>query len=149
VRELETEAVSVAALGDTHKTKLEGRWVWTDVEFCDRIRVQIGDDIIEFLEDGLFFDDTLFIPSGEVSGCAMLQASNFIDSMERFHEDDQEADVDALEELIRRHRAVDPKLTLRSMLEELKLERYPVLRGKVFRLSVGQTAQELVLEPLD
>lgn len=80
---------------------------------------------------------------------ARLQASNFIDSHEHFHEEDQEADVDALEELIRRHRAIDPKLTLRSMLEDLKLERYPVLRGKAFRLAVGQTAQDLVLESLD
>lgn len=149
VRELECEAVTVEAIAQSHQTKLEGRWLWTDVVLCERVRIQIGADVVELHDDGLFHGDTLFIPLGETSGCAVQQASTFVDSYEHFHEEDMEADTETLAELIRRLRAVDPVATLRSMLEQLKLENYPLLRGRAFRVSVGQDALQHAVDLLD
>jgi len=48
-------------------------------------------------------------------------------------------DRNALADLIRRLRSVDPKATLDSLLQELKLEKYPLLRGRSFRPTVGHS----------
>lgn len=149
VRDLEREVVMVEAIAPSHQTKLEGRWLWIDVVLCERVRIQIGVDVVELHDDGLFHEDTLFIPLGEVSGCAVQQASNFVDSYEHFHEEDMEADTDALAELVMRLRAVDPVATLRSMLTLLKLENYPLMRGRSFRLSVGQDPEHLTVGLLE
>jgi hypothetical protein len=49
-----------------------------------------------------------------------------------------EADRAALTTLIRRLRAGDPTEALRSLLGELKLERYPSLHGRTFSVRVGR-----------
>ena len=48
-----------------------------------------------------------------------------------------DADRDALADLIRRLRSVDPVQTLDSLLQELRLGRYPLLHGKAFQVTVG------------
>ena len=48
-----------------------------------------------------------------------------------------EHDRAALERLIARLRANDPAATLRSLVGDLGLERYPCLQGRAFRLQVG------------
>lgn len=149
VRDLATEDISVQATGAPLRTRLEGRWMWINVVLCGRVRIQVGSDCVELEEDGVFHEDTLFIPAGEHSGCAVQQASDFMDSCDRFHEDDMEADSAALAELIHRMRAVDPVLTLRSMLEQLNLERFPLMIGRSFRLSIGAIPQDHRLEMLD
>jgi len=45
-------------------------------------------------------------------------------------------------------RAKDPKQALESLLADLKLERYPSLRGKVFTLKVGSSADRHLIELL-
>jgi hypothetical protein len=49
--------------------------------------------------------------------------------------------------LIRRLRATDPTEALRSLIDELKLERYPSLHGHTFSVQVGsaQSAHEVRL----
>lgn len=149
VRELSAESVGVEALGETLRTRLEGRWLWADVVLCERVRIEVGGYIVELEDDGVAHGGTLFIPAGECSGCAAQQASDFVDSYDHYHEDDMEADTAMLAELIHRMRATDPVSTLRSMLHQLNLERFSVLVGRTFRLSVGATPQEHVLEMLD
>ena len=48
-----------------------------------------------------------------------------------------DADRDALADLIRRLRSVDPVQTLDSLLQELRLGKYPLLHGKAFQVTVG------------
>lgn len=148
VRELSARDVSVRAVGETLRTRLEGRWLWADVVLCERVRLEAGGETVELEEDGLAHEGTLFIPAGECSGCAVQQASDFVDSDGHWHEDDMEADTAMLAELIHRMRASDPVSTLRAMLERLNLERFPVMVGRTFRLSVGPSPEEHVLELL-
>ena len=49
----------------------------------------------------------------------------------------QSTDRDALADLIRRLRSVDPVQTLDSLLQDLRLGKYPLLHGKIFQLTVG------------
>jgi hypothetical protein len=137
VRTIEAEAMCVEAIGEQCRTELEGRWVWPQVILCDAVAVTVGGERIEITEDGLYDAGSLFIPSGERSGEPVRQASDFRDENDQFLDADLDADRDALADLIRRLRSVDPKATLDSLLQELKLEKYPQLLGRTFRLSVG------------
>jgi hypothetical protein len=51
--------------------------------------------------------------------------------------------------LIRLLRAKDPKQALESLLADLKLEKYPSLRGKVFTLKVGPSPDRHEIELLE
>ena len=84
----------------------------------------------------------ILVPPGESSGQAVRQVSDFIDEHEQWQENEQEHDENALADLIRLLRATDPLGALNSLLDDLHLERYPTLRGKTFRLKVGQAADE-------
>jgi hypothetical protein len=137
VRWLDDEPVTVEPLGERVRRTLEGRWIWPDVALCTAVRVGVGSDSVDLTDAGVHHDGVLYIPDGEWSGEPVRQVSNFTDENEQFLESDLDADRDALVDLIRRLRSVDPKDTLDSLLRELKLERYPVLHGRQFRLSVG------------
>lgn len=45
-------------------------------------------------------------------------------------------------------RSVDPKATLDSLLQELKLEKYPLLRDRSFRLTVGHSQDGHVVDAM-
>jgi hypothetical protein len=137
LRYLDDEPVAVEPLGERVRCTLEGRWIWPDVVLCATVRVNVGNDSVDITDAGVHHDEVLYIPDGERSGEPVRQVSNFTDENEQFLESDLDADRDALADLIRRLRSVDPKDTLDSLLHELKLERYPVLHGRQFRLSVG------------
>lgn len=149
VRWLDDEPVAVEPLGERFRCGLEGRWVWPDVVLCAAVRVSVGDDTVDITDAGVHHDGVLYIPDGERSGEAVRQASNFTDENEQFMESDLDADREALADLIRRLRSVDPKDTLDSLLGELKLERYPVLHGRQFRLSVGTAPNGHAVELAD
>jgi hypothetical protein len=149
VRWLDDEPVAVEPLDERLRCGLQGRWVWPDVVLCAAVRVSVGADTVDITDAGVHQDGVLHIPDGEWSGEAVRQASNFTDENEQFMESDLYADRDALADLIRRLRCVDPKDTLDSLLGELKLERYPVLHGRPFRLSVGAAPNGHAVEPAD
>lgn len=149
VRYLDDEPVTVEPLDAQASITLEGRWVWPEVVLCRSVRVTLGENSVQVTDAGVYSDGTLYIPEGETSGRAVRQTSNFIDSNEQFREDDLEADREALADLIRLLRSVDPKGTLNSLLTELRLEKYPLLHGKVFRVTVGQGAGEHAIELID
>ena len=69
--------------------------------------------------------------------CIRDRLSSFTDEHEHFLEADQDADREALADLIFRLRAVDPVQALDSLLHDLRLGKYPVLHGRSFRLTVG------------
>jgi hypothetical protein len=65
------------------------------------------------------------------------QLSSFTDEHDQFLDADRDADRDALADLLRLLRAVDPVQTLDSLLQSLRLGKYPLLHGKTFQLTVG------------
>ncbi len=142
----EDETVHVDAVGEQCRATLEGRWIWPLVVLCDAVTITIGHAQTTITEDGVYHDGTLFIPAGECCGEPVRQASDFIDSNDQFLDDHCDEDRDALADLIRRLRSVDPKATLDSLLQELKLEKYPLLRGRSFRLTVGHSQDGHVVD---
>jgi hypothetical protein len=137
VRFLEEEAVEVEAVSEQVRVQLEGRWVWPTVILCEAVRLRAGDDVAEIADMGVCHQDVLYIPAGETSGEPVRQASSFTDENDQFLESDLYADRDALADLIRRLRSVDPVQTLDSLLRELALGKYPLLHGKAFQVTVG------------
>jgi hypothetical protein len=146
VRCLDDAAVHVEAIGEHCRASLEGRWIWPTVIICDAVEVAVDDDRVEITDEGVYCDGSIFIPAGESSGNPVLQASDFIDEHDHFLEDCRDADRDALTDLILRLRSEDPDATLRSLLAVLKLEKYPLLQGKTFRLKVGHRCGEHAVE---
>jgi hypothetical protein len=137
VRFLEDESADVEAVSEQLSTALEGRWVWPNVILCEAVRVRSGNDVADICDAGLCHDGELYIPAGECSGEPVRQLSSFTDEHDRFLDSDLDADRDALAELILHLRAVDPVRTLDSLLQELRLGKYPLLHGKTFQLTVG------------
>lgn len=146
VRTIDDQGIRVTAVGEQCRVTLEGCWIWPCVILCDAVAITAGDDGVTIRDEGVYHDDAIFVPIGESSGEPVRQASDFIDSNDRFLEGDRDSDRDALADLIPRLRSVDPQATLDSLLRELKLERYPLLHGKSFQLKVGRGRGEHVVE---
>jgi len=137
VRYPEQEKVQVRATGEQVRVQLEGRWIWPTVILCEAVRLGCGMDVADVTDAGVCHGDVIYIPKGETSGRAVRQASSFVDGNDQFMSSDLDADWDALADLIRRLRSVDPVQTLDSLLQELGLGKYPLLRGKTFEVTVG------------
>ncbi|WP_406625191.1 ATP-binding protein [Acidovorax sp. SDU_ACID1] len=137
VRRIEVEEAEVEALDVLDSTSFDGRWVWAQVILCRAVRIRLGDDEAEITDAGVCHGGNILVPAGETSGEPVRQLSSYIDDSERFREDDMEADCDALADLIRRLSSTDPVSTLDSLLGELELGRYPLLRGRRFEIMVG------------
>lgn len=138
VRFLEDEPVELEAVVEQTRTVLEGRWIWPTVILCDAVRIKVGADMAEIVDAGVYHDGCLYIPAGEASGDPVRQASTFTDEHDQFLESDVEADREALADLIRHLRSVDPVQTLDALVQELKLGKYPLLHGRRFQLTVGE-----------
>lgn len=137
VRFLEEEGQRVTPVGEKLRTALEGRWVWPTVILCEKVRLRVGDDETLVSDAGVCHDGNLYIPDGETSGAPVEQLSSFTDEHDQFLDADRDADRDALADLLRLLRAVDPVQTLDSLLQSLRLGKYPLLHGKTFHLTVG------------
>lgn len=137
VRYLEDESLEVEALSEQHRTVLDGHGVWPTVILCEAARIKVGEDTVEITDAGVYHGNILYIPAGETSGEPVRQASSFTDENDQFLESDLDADRDALADLICRLRSVDPVQTLDSLMQTLKLGKYPLLHGKTFQLNVG------------
>ena len=137
LRQLDGEPVSIDAVAETHRTRLEGNWIAPALVLCGAVRIRIGAEVAEVVDAGVFHEDCLYIPAGETSGDPVRQASTYTDGNDQFLECDLEIDRRMLEEEIRRLRAVDPTLLMESMLQPLSLGSYPVLHGCSFGLSIG------------
>lgn len=145
VKVLETEALQVTVLQEQYRGWFESRWISAPVVLCAAVRLQIGNRMVDITDEGLCHDAVLYIPAGERSGQVVRQAMNYVDEHDYVHEDDAEADSVALAELIRHLRSRDPLHTLRALLSELQLDRYPALQGQRFAVSVGHQPSDLGL----
>lgn len=137
VRFFDQETVQIEAVSEQIRVQLEGRWIWPTVILCDSVILHGAKEVAEITDAGVCHEDVIYIPMGETSGQPVRQASSFIDENEHFMSSDLDADREALADLIRRLRLVDPVQTLDSLLQDLGLGKYPLLRGKTFEVTVG------------
>lgn len=137
---LEDQVVQVEAIREEARTELEGRWVMPTVILCRAVRVRVGDRIAEIVDAGVCHEGVVYVPAGEHSGAPVRQLSSFTDEHDQFLDGDMDADREALADLIRHLRSVDPVDTLDSLLRELRLGKYPLLHGKTFQVTVGAGA---------
>lgn len=134
---LEHESVRVEAIDEETRTELEGRWVMPTVILCKAVRVHVGGDMAEIDDAGVCHEGVVYVPAGEGSGDPVRQLSSFTDEHDQFLDGDMDADREALADLIRHLRSIDPVDTLDSLLHELRLGKYPLLHGRTFQVTVG------------
>lgn len=149
VRRLDAAQIHLEAVGVQTRALFDGRWIRVTVVLCASVRLCLGDDAVDIADDGVFHDDVLYIPAGETTGKAVRQASDYTDHMDRFLHDDLHADLAALADLIRQLRSTDPSTTLDSLLAPLHLQKYPVLRGKTFRLTVAGDSDTCTIDLIE
>jgi hypothetical protein len=139
VRALCDEKCQVEVLGEAVRETFAGSLISAEVATCEAYAISLGEDRIIIRDEAMYWheDNVILVPENECSGEAVRQVSDYIDSNDRWHDEDEHADEEALRNLIRLLRAKDPKQALESLLADLKLEKYPSLRGKVFTLKVG------------
>lgn len=140
IRTLSEEMIGLEPLGSQLHAHFIGIWVSADLVLCDAIRLRIGGDTVDIDQDAVFHGGTIFVPAKETSGYVVRQVSNYVDENDQFRQYELDTDTDDLADLIRRLRSVDPQDTMRSLLNPLKLEKYPVLHGKAFRVRVNGQA---------
>ena len=153
VLEPEDDPADVEVVGERLRATLEGQWIAPEVVLCKCYRVHLNGEVAELTDEAMYWtgrhgdEQLILVPDGEARGSAVEQCSSFVDEDDHWHGAYAEADREALETLIRRLRAPDPTEALRSLIGELKLERYPSLHGHTFSVQVGSgpTAHEVRL----
>ena len=149
VRDVAAETVGLEPIGTPLHAVFSGIWVMANLVLCDAVRVRVGSDTADLVDDAVFYGGVIFIPSGETSGYVVRQISSYVDEYEQFREYEKDTDIDNLSDLIRRLRSVDPQDTLVSLLQPLHLEKYPILHGKAFRLRVDEQSQAHSVELIE
>jgi hypothetical protein len=140
IRKLSEEMIGLEPLGSQLHAHFSGIWVNADLVLCEAIRLRVGEDTVDIDQDAVLHGGTIFVPAREASGYVVRQISNYVDENDQFRQYELDTDTDDLADLIRRLRSVDPQDTMRSLLNPLKLEKYPVLHGKTFRVCVDGQA---------
>lgn len=153
IRMLDDTPAEVEALDVRAHAELEGRVVRPRVMLCRAVRIRVGTEEAEIEDAGLAHRDQLLVPAGESSGEPVRQLSNFLDNCDRYQESAMQADRDALAALIQHLRSTDAQATLATLLATMKLDRYPLLHGCSFEVTVDGGATpgcsvELVGSPL-
>lgn len=151
VRRLEGLYVDVEALGEHCHALFEGRGIQITVLACESYSLTVGGERIEITSEAIYDapNARVLVPREARSGRVCRQVSDYLDEHDHWNEADQEADIAALEDLIRHLRAVDPRATLRSLIHAVDLENYPLLWGKTFRVRVGTSAQEHAIDLME
>jgi hypothetical protein len=149
LRDIASGDIAVTAVEPSHRVEFDGRWVCPTVQLCRRVTIRVGNDQVDVDDDAVFHDAVVYLPAGCHSGEVVRQISDYQDEYDRFDDADCHADAIALADLVRRLRAVDPKATLMSLMRDLRLERYPLLVGKAFRLQVAATDDGHTVEVVD
>ena len=153
VMELDDDPPEVEVVGEHLRATLEGRWIEPELVLCEAYRVRLNGETAELTEEAMYWsgrkgdEQLILVPAGEVRGSAVEQCSSFLDEDDQWRGEFAEADRESLATLIGRLRASDPTEALRSLIAELKLERYPSLHGRTFSVQVGsgQSAHEVRL----
>lgn len=153
IRMLDGTPAKVEALDVQAHAQLEGRVVRTRVVLCRAVHIQIGQEEAEVEDVGVCHAEQLLVPDGECSGEPVRQLSDFLDDCDRYQDGAMQADRDALAALIQHLRSTDAQATLSALLTGMKLDRYPLLHGCSFEVTVGMGAApgcsvELVGSPL-
>jgi hypothetical protein len=131
VRFLDQETVQVEAVSEQIRVQLEGRWVWPTVILCDSVSCAAPRT---WPKSPTRVSATVSCTSRPARPLRSGAAGLVLHRRERpVPRPDLDADRDALADLIRRLRSVDPVQTLDSLLQELRLGRYPCCMARLSR----------------
>jgi hypothetical protein len=150
VRDFSGSAVEIDVVAEEQQAAFDGRWVSCTVVLCEAYGVCVEGERVEICAEAVACEDggRVIVPAGECEGYVVRQLSDYIDSTDRWREDDLEHDTDAMAQFITNLRSVDAHRTLLSLIAGLGLERYPLLQGKSFRVTIGGDRSRQAVEVL-
>ena len=128
----------------------DGLYVCEQVRLCERIEIHHGSDVVAITDDALFHDGAILYPSDCRGGAVVKQVSAYTGDCDHFDDTACEEDMRRLDRLVRKLRCPDPASVLRCMfqdlLKDLPLSEYTSLVGKTFRVALGQSADEALVD---
>jgi hypothetical protein len=150
VRDFSGSAVELDVVGEEQQAVFDGRWVCCTVVLCQAYGIRVDGERVEIRTEAMACEDRgrVIVPAGECEGYVVRQLSDYIDSADRWREDDLEHDTGAMAQFITNLRSVDAHRTLQSLIAGLGLERYPLLQGKSFRVTIGSSQSRQAIEVL-
>jgi hypothetical protein len=140
---LAEDAAQVEIVNERLRSTLAGQWIAPEVVLCEAYRIRVNGEIAELTDEAMYWtgqqgdEELILVPDGERGGDAVEQCSSYLDDDDRWRGQSAQADRGALAALVRQLRTSDPTEALRSLIEELRLERYPGLHGHTFSVQVG------------
>ncbi|MEQ1804293.1 MAG: ATP-binding protein [Burkholderiaceae bacterium] len=150
LRDLNTEDVRVVPTGITAEDYFDGLYVCEYIRLCERIEIHHGSDVVAITDDALFHDGTILYPSDCRGGAVVKQVSSYTGDCDHFDDTACEEDMRRLDRLVRKLRCPDPASVLRCMfqdlLKDLPRSDYTSLVGKTFRVALGQSADEALVD---
>jgi hypothetical protein len=148
VRDFSASVVEVDVASEVQRAVFDGGWISCTVVLCDAYAIRVDGERVEIRHEAMACDEgnRVLVPAGEATGNVVRQVSNYIDSTDRWREDELEDDTDAMADFITHLRSVDPDRTLQSLIAGLRLERYPRLQGKSFRVTIGSRPSQPTIE---
>ena len=146
LRDLNAEDIVVIPVGIGAEERFDGLCIYEQVRLCERIEIQHGSDAVTITEDALFHDDAILCPSGCRGGAVVKQVSPYTGEYDHFDDTACEEDMRRLHRLVRTLRCPDPASVLRCLLQDLPLNEYASLVGKTFRVSLGESADEALVD---
>jgi len=149
VLDLNEQAVEVEVSHRGVDSSIETDWVRAKIALCDEITVRLDDDAATLRDEGLYHEGVLYIPSGENSGRAVQQYATYVDRSDWHHKASMDADMAALEHLVRRLRMTDPVEAMRSLLRDVQSTRYPCLHGLSFHVRIDRSEDSHAVELID
>jgi hypothetical protein len=150
LRDLNTEEVLVVPIGVSAEESFDGLYICEQVRLCERIEIHHGGDAVAITDDALFHDGAILYPSDCRGGSVVKQVSSYTGEYDHFDDTACEEDMRRMDRLVRKLRCPDSASVLRCMfqdlLKDLPLNEYASLVGKSFRVSLGETADEALVD---
>jgi hypothetical protein len=140
-RHLDNEPITVEPIGEVVRGLFCGHWVCPTVVICERVRLTLGEETVESIDEAVAHGDVVYVPRGEASGRAVQQLADYIDSDDQFMKNELEEDQEGLAVLIRRLRTPDPAAALTSLLRDVRPSLYPQLQGQCFEVSIPMSGE--------
>jgi Histidine kinase-, DNA gyrase B-, and HSP90-like ATPase len=150
LRDLNTEEVKVVPIEVATEECFDGLYVCEQVRLCERIEVHHGGHAVAITDDALFHDGAMLYPSDCRGGAVVKQVCAYLDECDHFDGTACEDDMRRLDRLVRKLRCPDSASVLRCMfqdlLNDLPRSDYTSLVGKTFRVALGASADEALVD---
>lgn len=143
--DLNTPAIGLDLIGEKHSAYFEGQWVSGSAVFCEQYRLTVGDDSVEIDQDAVYDEELnrFIVPSKEITGRVVGQASSYHDEWDTYMEAAKEADEWDFQNFVVANTADQAADALQRLLPSFGS--CPALFSRVFQVVLGDSGEVLTV----